>query len=372
MRIGIDARLYGNKHTGIGRYVQNLAVNLAKVDKKDTFILFGSKEIKADFENRPNLEFVELNTRVYSLAEQIINPLVFSRAKLDLLHVPHFNAPLLYRGKLIITIHDLIKHISSGKDTTTLPLYQYKFKHLIYKIVVFINIKRAVSIITPSNYWKNYLTASYRIPPEKIFVTYEAADRKLIPEHPEEAEAKLEQYGLSKPFVVYTGNLYPHKNVELLVSAVKEFNKQHQHHLELAVVCARSVFQEKFKADDTIKPLGFVPDEDLSLIYSQALALVQPSFIEGFGLTGLEAMTASLPVISSDATCLPEIYGDAALYFDPNSVKDLVEKIDWITSDHLLVKNLIDKGKTRVKHFSWYKMAKETLAVYKDAHRLSL
>lgn len=372
MRIGIDARLYGNKHTGIGRYVQNLVLNLAKVDKKNTYVVFGSEEIKEEIGTLPNFEFIKLDTKVYSIAEQLINPIFFSRAKLDVLHVPHFNAPLLYQGTLVLTIHDLIKHLSSGRNTTTLPLYQYLVKHLVYKLVVRLNIRKAAAIITPSNYWKNFLVSHYHLPASKITVTYEASDRKLIPEHLDMADKVLGEYGLSKPFVIYTGNLYPHKNVDILVSAVRQFNATHEHHLELAVVCARSAFQEKLTADDTVKPLGFVPDADLSLIYSQALALVHPSLIEGFGLTGLEAMAAGLPVISSDATCLPEIYDDAALYFDPKDVADLVEKIDWITSDHSLVKNLIEKGFLRAKHFSWYKMAKETLAVYKNLPKLAV
>ena len=152
MRIGIDARLYGNKHTGIGRYAKNLILNLAKTDRKNTYIIFGKKDIESEISSLKRFKFVKLNTPIYSLAEQIINPIVFLRAKLDLLHVPHFNAPILYPGKLVITVHDLIKHISTGKETTTHSTVVYWIKQIIYRLVVFINIKKASVIITPSKF----------------------------------------------------------------------------------------------------------------------------------------------------------------------------------------------------------------------------
>jgi glycosyltransferase involved in cell wall biosynthesis len=365
MRYGIDARLYGPEHTGIGRYVQNLIINLGKIDKKNTFIIFGPEKIKPEFEKFPNFEFVKLNTKVYSWQEQLINPLIFSRAKLDLLHVPHFNAPIFYPGKLALTIHDLIKHLSKGKKTTTLPDNIYHFKHLFYRLIVYINLQKAQVILTPSNYWKNYLIENYHLNKNKIFVTYEAVDKKFFISN--KNENILDKYHLTKPFLIYTGNLYPHKNVNTLVEAVKNFNQEHTHQLQLAIVCSRSIFQNTIKTDEDIKILGFVPDTDLHLLYRQALALVQPSFIEGFGLTGLEAMVAGLPVISSNATCLPEIYGPAALYFDPYDQSDLIKQIHTVMTDQKAINDLISKGRIRVKQFSWFKMAKETLSAYSQS-----
>lgn len=367
MRIGIDARLYGSKHTGIGRYTENLIKNLAKLNRQNTYVIFGNPEIKEEILSYPNFEFIPLTTRVYTLAEQLINPLAFYRAKLDLLHVPHFNAPLFYPGKLVITVHDLIKHFSTGKSTTTLPSYQYWFKHLVYRIVVFINLNKASVIVTPSQYWKDYLTKHYSLQVNKVFVTYEAADKKLTPSENIKPQTLLNRYHLKKPFLVYTGNLYPHKNVDLLIDAVREFNKKHEHQLQLALVCARSAFQEKYKEDEILKPLGFVEDSELGVLYNEGLALVQPSFIEGFGLTGLEAMAAGLPVISSSATCLPEVYGDAAIYFDPKNREELIKQIEAMISEPGLADKLTEKGYLRVRRFSWYKTAKLTKLAYKEA-----
>lgn len=367
MRIGIDARFYGTKDTGIGRYVQNLVVNLAKIDKTNQYIIFGGDQVREEIKPFPNFKWVKLETKLYSFAEQIINPVVFLKAKLDLLHVPHFNAPIFYPGKYIITIHDLIKHLSVGKATTTLPYYQYLLKHLAYRFAIRVNLARAEKIIVPAYYWQDYLTRHFGISKEKIFVTYEATSKTFTGKSKLNPLEVLRKYDLNKPFVIYTGNLYPHKNVPFLVEAIKQFNASHEHHLELALVCARNdAFRNIVDTDETVKFLGFVPDNELAALYAEALALVQPSLIEGFGLIGLEAMSVGLPVLASNATCLPEIYGDAALYFDPRNTDDLVHKLAQFFSNQELAINLIAAGRKRVKQFSWQKTARQTLTVYKS------
>lgn len=367
MRIGIDARYWGTRDTGIGRYVQNLVLNLGKIDQKNDYVIFGREEIKTEIEKYANFKWVKLETKPYTVAEQLINPGVFLSEKLDLLHVPHFNAPIFYPGKMIMTLHDLIKHLSVGRATTTLPFYQYWLKHLLYRLVVRINLSRAIAIITPAFFWKDYLIKHFGLPPTKIFVTYEAATKTFTSKSKGLPGEVLNRYGLSKPFIIYTGNLYPHKNVAFLVEAVKRFNLSHEHKLQLALACGRDdAFKKIITPDETVKYLGFVADEDLATLYGQALALVQPSLIEGFGLIGLEAMSVGLPVLASSATVLPEIYGDAALYFDPRNEDGLVEMLSRLISDQELVISLIAAGRKRVKQFSWAKCARQTLAVYRQ------
>jgi len=368
MRIGIDARFYGTQHTGIGRYVQNLILNIGKVDNKNEYIVFGGEELKEDVAKFKNFKWVKLETKVYSFAEQLINTFVFTQQKLDLLHVPHFNAPILYPGKYIITIHDLIKHLSVGKATTTLPYYQYLIKHFAYKFSIRVNLMRADKIIVPAFFWKNYLEKHFGVPEGKIFVTYESATKALTKKSDLNPLDVVHHYGLNKPFVIYTGNLYPHKNVPFLIEAIKQFNASHEHHLELALACARNdAFKNIVETDETIKFLGYVPDGELAALYTEALALVQPSLIEGFGLTGLEAMSVGLPVLSSNSTCLPEIYGDAAAYFDPRNTDELVRKLAQLFSDQEMSLKLIVAGRKRVAGFSWQRMSRQTIAVYKTA-----
>lgn len=367
MRIGIDARLYGKQHTGIGRYTKNLILNLAKTDKKNTYLIFGAEEIKKDLQGIKNFSYQKLTTPIYSFREQIINPIVFNKAKLDLLHIPHFNAPIFYFGRLVITIHDLIKHLSTGKDSTTHSVGVYWIKQLAYRLAVFLNIKKASVIITPSKFWQDYLVNNYNLNPQTIHVTYEAADKalKIDPKH--NARNTLEKYHLNKPFIIYTGNLYPHKNVDFLIKAIKAFNQTHKHQLTLAIVCARSIFEKRLTPANNVQYLGYVSDSDLATLYSQALALVHPSLIEGFGLTGLEAMAVGLPVLSSDATCLPEVYGQAALYFNPHDQTSLLLRLEQIMENSQILKDLKEKGFKRVKDFSWRLTAKKTLKAYNQA-----
>ncbi len=168
---------------------------------------------------------------------------------------------------------------------------------------------------------------------------------------------------MKKPFVVYTGNLYPHKNVPILIEAVEKLK------LNLAIVCARDVFANRLPKSKYVHFLGKLTDQELVGLYKQATAFVFPSLIEGFGLTGLEAMAAGLPVIAARASCLPEIYADAALYFDPSNSADLAQKIKAVVNDKELRQNLITKGKQQVSKYSWAKMANETWQIYLDALR---
>jgi len=359
-KIGIDARLYGPKHTGIGRYVQNLVVNLTKLRTSHRFYVFGPDDIATDLRGINHFTHIPLRTSIYGVAEQTINPFHFLRHQLDLLHVPHFNAPLIYPKKYVITIHDLIKHQSVGPATTTLPKTQYLLKHQVYKGIISYHAHRANHIIVPSFYWKEKLISHYHLSPDKISVTYEAVDdlhfSKDVQDQP--------SIHVQKPFLVYCGNLYPHKNVNLLIRAVDQYNHQNSLKLTLALVGSRSAFVNRLPQSPAVVHLGYLTDAELHELYSHALALVQPSLIEGFGLTGLEAMASGLPVISSSASCLPEIYQDAALYFDPYSQEDLVAKISQIVSDKDLRLTLKQEGFNQVKLYSWRKMAKQTLEIY--------
>lgn len=163
--------------------------------------------------------------------------------------------------------------------------------------------------------------------------------------------------------IVYTGNLYPHKNIGVLISAVERLQ------INLKIICARSVFEKRLPKSEYVEYLGRLSDEEMVKVYKNSQVFVFPSLIEGFGLPGLEAMAVGLPVIAANASCLPEIYGDAALYFDPHDVNDLISKIQSVLSDKNLVKSLTQKGKQQVKKYSWAKMAKQTWEIYQNVLR---
>ncbi len=373
MKIGIDARLYGPEHTGLGRYVTNLVDNLIKIDRKNSYVLFVTKKHLSDFKSSSKLKIIEVNVPIYSFSEQLTLPFIYGKEKLDLLHVPHFNAPILYWGKFIITLHDLIKHVSSGPATTTRPPFFNWIIRTAYYFETYVITKRAKKIIVPSNYVKEDVIKTLKVDSSKIVVTHEATSSSLIKRQLSlvEKQKTLERYGLLQPFLIYTGNVYPHKNIDLLIAAVAKHNFGKEVDLCLAIVCARSVFWERTNkkitdlgVEDRVKMLGYVEDKELSKLYSLALALVHPSKMEGFGLTGLEAMGVGLPVISSNTTSLPEVYGDACLYFDPTSEESLIEAIEKIIKDSDLRIKLSKLGEIQAKKYSWSNTAKQTLVVY--------
>jgi len=374
MKIVIDARMYGLEHAGIGRYVMNLVSQLEKLDEKNEYIILLRKKYyqKLKFKNK-RFKKVLVEIPHYSFKEQIFLPGILKKIKPDLTHFPHFNVPIFWQGKYVITIHDLIKHQSRGIETTTRPTPLYWLKYIVYQLTVFSAVKRAIKIITPSKWWKKELVKRYHLKPGKIMVTYEGAGEFLKKKPTISGSAALKKYGITKPFVIYTGSLYPHKNVLRLVEAIIRLNKQGKR-LSLVIACARNVFLERFKKEvekakglSMVVLVGFVPDEELIALYQEAEAFVTPSLLEGFGLPGLEAMAAGLPVISSNASCLPEIYGQAAVYFDPLDVNDMAEKIKLIREDDKKRQKLKKLGLELVERYSWQRMAKETLRVYDES-----
>jgi len=374
MRIVIDARMYGLEHAGIGRYVLNLVKELEKQDKKNDYYLLLRKNYYQSL-NFKNKKFKKILADIphYSLKEQFFLPGIIRKIKPDLVHFPHFNVPLFYRGKYIVTIHDLIKHQSKGRETTTRLPFLYWPKYVLYRLIIFLAIKRAKRIVTPSQYWQKELSRRYSVKPEKITVTYEGADEFLKQKTKKDSQAVLKEYNITKPFVIYTGNLYPHKNVLRLVKAIAQINQKNKKPLSLVIACSRDIFLERFekeiekvKGDIQVTLAGFVPTEELMVLYQEAETFVTPSFLEGFGLPGLEAMASGTPVISSNASCLPEIYGDAALYFDPLKTEAMVKRIEEVVCHPRKRQQLIKKGKEQVKKYSWEKMAEETLKVYES------
>ena len=362
--IVIDARLYGSKHTGIGRYTKNLLKALIELPnfKKYNFTLIIYKnlenEIKKDLGN--NFNYITTTIKHYSLKEQLFLPFLIYKLKPDLAHFTHFNKPILYFKKSVVTIHDLIKHFSKGKDTTTKNQFLYQIKYFFYLILTRITIIQN-QIIVPSNYWRDFLIKKYNLKSSRVITTYEAVDPFFLINTKNETIIKT-----PKKYLVYTGNLYPHKNIIIVLKALQKLPD-----IKLKIICARDFFSEKLskqinrlKLKKQIEFLGYLDDQQFKNVYQNALALVHPSLMEGFSLTGLEAMALNCPVISSNSSCLPEIYGNSVLYFDPNNPDELIQKINQLKDDQKLRQKLIDLGHQQIKKYSWDKTAKETMAIY--------
>ncbi|MFH1551276.1 MAG: glycosyltransferase family 1 protein [bacterium] len=369
LKIGIDARFLGQKQKGLGRYVQKLVENLEQVDFDNQYVIFLRKENWLDYNPcNPNFKKVLADYGWYGLKEQVLMPLKIYKEKIDLMHFPHFNLPVLYFRPFVVTIHDLVLRRFPTRRASTLGPILYRFKNLAYRFVIYSAVKRSKKIIAVSNYTKNDILRYYKVKPEKIQVVYEGSP--VIGNMSE----KMSRHDLDipKPFLLYVGNAYPHKNLERLIIAFKRLIEQEKMDLRLVLVGGTDYFYNQLKKKSCVISSGkiifmdFLFDDELNILYKNASAYVFPSLCEGFGLPSLEAMVHNLPVVCSNSTCLPEILGyQAALYFNPNSIDDMVEKIKNVLSDKKLRQKLAYSGQQRIKKYSWLRMAEQTLGVYK-------
>lgn len=358
----IDARLYGPKHTGLGRYTKNLLIGLQKLPdfKKYRFTLLVYPELLSEIEKDldQNFTYVTTKLRHYSLKEQLFLPALIHKLHPDLVHFTHLDKAIFYSGNSVVTIHDLIRHFSKGAETTTKSPLLYWPKYWGYLLMTRI-ILRTSHIIVPSNYWREFILNSYHLSPDKIVTTYEAVDLNFL-------QTKQPISKSPENYIIYTGNLYPHKNIEVVLHALQKMPQ-----VKLKIICARSVFTQKIEnlisslgLQKQAAFLGYVPDQEFFRIYRQAIALVHPSFLEGFSLTGLEAMALNCPVIAANSSCLPEIYANSVLYFDPHSPDSLIKQISKLQNSPALRQKLIKLGRQQLAKYSWTKTAAQTLKFY--------
>jgi len=371
MRIGIDARFYGSIGKGLGRYTQKLIENLEKIDSSNEYFIFLKKENFNDYQPKnKNFKKILADYRWYTLKEQIKMPQLLNKYKLDLVHFPHFNVPIFYRKKFVVTIHDLILiHFPTLRGTTLNPLY-YWLKFLAYKFVIQSAIRRAQHIITVSNFTKKDILANYKVLENKISVTYEACeDFCNVPL--EKGKSIIQKYAIIKPYLLYVGNAYPHKNLDKLILEFSEFQKENNQYY-LVLVGKEDYFYQKLKKlveegeiMNIIFP-GHIPDCDLDIVYREAELYVFPSLYEGFGLPPLEAMAKGVPVLSSDHPCMREILEDSVYFIDTQKNGELVIGIKKVLSDDYLRNSLIQKGYQQCQKFSWIEMAQKTLKFYSN------
>lgn len=372
MRIGIDARFFGSLGKGLGRYTQKLIEHLEKIDTENRYYVFLRRENFEEYQPaNPNFEKVLADYQWYSFAEQFGFPLLLRKHKLDLMHFPHFNVPIFYFGRFVITIHDLILlHFPTLRATTLYPLW-YWVKFRAYKLAIFSAILRGEKVITVSEFTKKDILSEYPIAEHKVAVTYEACE-DLPADGPVSTERILTKYGIIKPYLLYVGNAYPHKNLERLLTAFKALLRDKKE-LNLVLVGKEDYFYARLKefvAREKIENVrfpGFVTDEELDVVYGDALTYVFPSLYEGFGLPPLEAMSRGIPVVSSRSACMPEILGDSAYFMDGESEEDICKALARVVADEAVRKELIVKGCIQVQKYSWSGMAKQTLEIYQAA-----
>jgi glycosyltransferase involved in cell wall biosynthesis len=360
-------------------------------------VIFLSRENFDEFkilpEDNGRVKKVLADVRWYGIKEQLAFPKIIKKENLDLIHFTHFNVPIFCPVKFVVTVHDLILTKYPTMRATTLGPVRYCFKNLLYKIVIWTAVKRARKIIAVSEFTKKDIIEKFKISEEKIIVTYEGAsslaggreaDRRFygIEEIINNDKKILLGYNITSPYLLYVGNAYPHKNLEGLLrvfSKIKKEDADFAHNFNLVLVGKDDYFYKRVKeyafglgliSEDSsntkvIFP-GYVPDKDLEAMYRIAIAYVFPSFYEGFGLPPLEAMAHGCPIVSSDQASMPEILGQAALYFDPHDEVEMEEKIKEIILNDGLKRELVRRGFEQVKKYDWEECAGKTAGVYND------
>jgi glycosyltransferase involved in cell wall biosynthesis len=355
--IVIDGRKSG---TSTGRYIDKLVENMYKLTQEHKVTVLTKPDRIAFFRQvAPNFSASPSNVKEFTFAEQLLLKRQLESLKPDLVHFAMAQQPVFYRGKVVTTMHDLttVRFRNPAKNRVLFWAKQQIYKWLNRRVA-----RKSLAVITPSGFVKQDVATYCHVPLEKITVTHEAADTIADGVEPIAALA-------GKAFLMYTGRPTPHKNLGRLIDAFVVLQKAYP---ELVLVLAGKKDANYARHEERVRRegiqnvvfTGFVSEGQLRWLYENCAAYVFPSLSEGFGLPGLEAMVHGAPVVSSNATCLPEVYGDAAHYFDPLDVGNIARKIAEVLDDKTLRSNLIQKGRVQAAKYSWRRTAQQTLAVY--------
>jgi glycosyltransferase involved in cell wall biosynthesis len=355
MRVAIDARKW--RDYGIGTYVRNLVRHLARLDAESTyFLLCHHTDAPTLRDLADNFVPVVDDSAGYSLREHITIPAKLRRLGAELLHSPHYVRPLLCTIPSVVTIHDCIH----------LLFPQYLPNRMAWRYAHFMMgsaIRRSAFVFTVSEASRRDILRFYPwADPERVLVVPNAIDAGVLEDPGEEETQRVkERYQIRGRFVLYAGNIKPHKNLERLIGAFSLVKQRPGHEdLKLFIIgdevtrypsLRRAVEGAGVRSD--VRFFGFVPDRTLAALYRLASVFAFPSLYEGFGLPPLEAMACGTPVVTSRISSLPEVVGDAALLVDPYSVEEIALGLERALGDEALRQVLVERGRARVRGFSW-------------------
>lgn len=378
--IGVDARFYGPLGKGLGRYTQEVVDKTIFIFSNQAdirFVIFLSAENFEGFIcDGIKVKKVLVKSRWYTLAEQIEFPYLIFKEGVSLMHFPHFNVPLFSFVPFVVTIHDLILTKFPTPRSSTLNPIIYWLKDKAYRLVIYSAINKAKNIITVSNFTKDDLVEQFRVDPKKITVTYEGVADIFKSNQLKDSREILKSYNIPKPYLLYVGNAYPHKNLEGLLRAFIRIREQYPN-LSLVLVGKSDYFYERVRdfaashnlwqagrgSNPVIFP-GYVPDADLHTLFKEAELYIFPSMYEGFGLPPLEAMAHGCPVVSSNKASMPEILGNAASYFNPESEEEILQKVEEVMRNTRKREEMIRNGYEIIKKYSWEECAEKTGEIY--------
>jgi glycosyltransferase involved in cell wall biosynthesis len=369
MKIAFDLRRI--KNPGIGRYMKCLveAVVESAPEHEYLLILPPGEEEAVVVCTGTNVEKITPSLKYYSLREQVDLPRILHKKKIDLLHSPHFNIPLIRVCPMVVTIHDVI-YLACREDLPSFVGRMY------YRAMMAAAVRRADRIITDSEYSKRDIQRFFKAEDDRLDVIYPGVDQSIRKNVDSvklcEVKSRL---GIVSPYLIYTGIYKLRKNHAGLLQAFKTFVDKGGHAqlviagpMEDGEEMLRRLAQDLGVADRVVFT-GFVEHGDLPALYSGASVYACPSLYEGFGFTVLEAMACGVPVVCSRETSLPEVAGAAALYADARNPQEFGNALYQVFRDQALRAMLVNKGMNNLQRFQWKHAAERTLAVYEKAAR---
>jgi len=377
LRIAIDAR---HVHDfGVGTYIRNLVHALGEIDAVNGYTLVAAPEDANTFAGMgANFQIAVYARRDSDYIDHAAFPAFLHGLGADLVHIPLNRVPLLMVRPYVVTIHDMASLLYNEQPSgMRMELRRFAFRR---------GLERADRVIAVSEATSREVQKMIGIPARRIRVIYEAPDPAFL-EHGADTGASgaqqriLERYQIQYPFLLYAGNIRPHKNIPRLVEAFAVLRDQLATHpvyrdLRLIIIGDQiSQYPEvrhaviKSRVEATVRFLGFVPFETLRCFYEAASAFVFPSRHEGFGLPPLEAMASGTPVVCSNVSSLPEVVGDAAVLVHPENVFEIARSISEVLLDQNLRQDLIAKGRLQAARFNWVRTAREVLGIYQEAAR---
>lgn len=360
-KIGIDARMI--EHSGIGVRILNLLQHLAK-EKRDglDIYLFGNKEILGKYGLDSKFPIIEYNTKVYSIREFWGHS---KMAEMDLIDIPHFNVPLRYLKKCVVTIHDIIPYKMK-------EFFPSKAKQIYLRLIFFLIKKFSRRVISVSECTKSDLVEVFNFSPDKIQTVYNGLNHELFKPHSKKEASDFRiKYNLEKEYLLTVGIGKGHKNLDFIIKVLSPLWLEVNLDLPLVIAGASGKIPEHLidiiqPVEKFIIPFQKIPYEELPLLYQNAKMLIFPSLYEGFGFPLLEAQGVGCPVLSSNASVMPEVLQGSAYYFDPKDGKKFQEEFRLFMLNPSLLKTKVPLGFENVKRFSWKKAADETLGLYRE------
>ena len=364
LHIGFDAHSIGAGLGGNETYASNLIEALAEVDTQNRYTLYVTKQEAVDrYTHRWNNISVK---KTLPHTPLIRIPLVLAaelrRRPVDILHV-QYTAPPLAPCDTVVMIHDLsFEH---------LPETFKRRSWMQMRLTVRRTARAAAHVVTDSEYSRQDILRTYRLPPERVTTTPLAASSRFEPSNDKRV---LDKYGIEGDYILAVGSIQPRKNIARLIRAYTLMLLQHPDNApKLVIVGKRAwLFEETIKAaavssaSEKIVFTGYVPESDLAALYTGALCFAYPSFFEGFGIPLLEAMRCGTPTITSDRTCFPEVVGDASLIIDPFDEQSIADGLWRMISDAALREQLRTRGFAQSSLFDWQQTARLTLNVYEQ------